>query len=124
MADDCYPTDKELDYVKNYDCSKLPVKVLLDYIESIWWMPSWGFEMTERTDDYACTDIKGKEHTHQYHVLNLSTGGWSGNEDIMVALKSNKWFHCFYWVQSRRGGHYIFEFDKERYKEIKKDEES
>ena len=40
--------------------------------------------------------------------LELSTGGWSENEEIIYALQGTMfWF--FYWQKSERGGHYELE---------------
>jgi len=39
--------------------------------------------------------------------LELHTGGWSGNEDIIEALKKS-YFWIFYWEKSVKGGHYYF----------------
>jgi hypothetical protein len=41
-------------------------------------------------------------------IYYLSTGGWSGNEDIINALETNFMFYLMYWMRSSRGGHYIF----------------
>lgn len=38
----------------------------------------------------------------------ISTGGWSGNEDVIYAMMDNHMFWGMFWNQSRRGGHYIF----------------
>ncbi len=39
--------------------------------------------------------------------LKLSTGGWSGNEEIIDAMsKTFFWMMC--WERSERGGHYLF----------------
>jgi hypothetical protein len=42
--------------------------------------------------------------------LQLSTGGWSGCESIIAALKETPFpsFWSLYWYQSRVGGHYWF----------------
>jgi len=87
-----YPTDEELEYIKNFDVLREPIQELLDHIKSIWWMDGKGIE------------LKGK------HVLRLElhTLGWYGNELIIDALFDNTMFHTLYWEKSERGGHYYF----------------
>jgi hypothetical protein len=41
-----------------------------------------------------------------YHV---STGGWSGNEEILSAMQDNLIFWMVCWQEHKRGGHYVFE---------------
>jgi len=41
--------------------------------------------------------------------LILVTGGWSGNEEVIGALQSNRLFWACCWDLSKRGGY--FEFD-------------
>lgn len=91
-----YPTDAELKEIELWPHTD--IEGWFDFIRSIWWMADWGFDKT-----------KNKIH--------LSTGGWSGNEDIIGAMIENSilWGRC--WQSSRRGGHYIFEIPK-RKKEI------
>ncbi len=83
-----YPPDKQLRTIKKWDLTKKPVSELLDYIEPLWEYPD--------------------RFVRKRHTLYLSTGGWSGNEDIIEALHYNFLFWSMYWFTSRRGGHYYF----------------
>lgn len=91
-----YPTDEELKTIKEWDITKQDVFELVDFIHDIWWMPDWGFT------------LKGK----RVKTLYLSTGGWSGNEDIIGAMKDNWLFWATYWEKSKRGGHYCFKIKR------------
>ena len=84
-----YPSDEALEFIEKFDCSEYGCMVLAKFIEEAWWASEWGYKM------------KGK-------TLHLSTGGWSGNEDIIRALRNNFLFWSMCWYQSNRGGHYIF----------------
>ena len=88
-----YPTEEELDYIKNYNILENDIIDLIEFIRSIWWPSGWGFKLS------------GKNVLK----LELHTGGWSGNEDIIYALKQTKLFWVACWVKSVRGGHYYFE---------------
>ena len=43
------------------------------------------------------------------NILRLSTGGWSENEEMMMAIKQNNQFHCACWRESKCGGRYVYE---------------
>ena len=90
-----YPSESQLKRISDWDILEKPVRELLDYIESIWWTPDWGF----------C--LKGKRVLR----LELHTGGWSGNESIIDALQKNWEFWMMYWMKTYRGGHYYFRID-------------
>lgn len=89
--DDCYPTDETLETIKNFevngdeDCEKL-----LQMASKVWLYPGY-FTKDESTKCWF-----------------VSTGGWSGNEDVIRALVKNHVFWALYWKQTRAGGHYIF----------------
>lgn len=91
LDDDGYPTDETLDAIRQYpilcaaDCEDL-----LTLIEPIWTFKNY---ISKDSDTGLWT---------------VSTGGWSGNESIISALEENALFWTLYWIQSRRGGHYIF----------------
>ncbi len=82
---DSYPTEIELTVCQ----AQQDFDVLMQYVAYIWTYPECVSDANYR--------------------WKLSTGGWSGNEDIIDALKQNTMFWLFCWVQSRRGGHYIFQ---------------
>ncbi len=84
-----YPSEETLEFIRNFDCAKNRCLYLAKFIEKIWWAADWGYTM------------KGKK-------LYLSTGGWSGNEEIIDALQSNHVFWLMCWYETKRGGHYTF----------------
>lgn len=85
---DGYPEEPELEQIKNWPYEDR--EAMIEFIEDIWWSPEFGFH------------LDGSE-------LKLSTGGWSGNDDIIEAMQKNHIFWMFCWFESRRGGHYIFD---------------
>lgn len=103
LDEDGYPTDTALDIIREWTF-QMNQKELFEFIKSIWWMPDWGWKECESIDELT------NERGYSYHI---STGGWSGNESIIQAMQENKWmFWSLSWVQSRRGGHHIFELRK------------
>ncbi len=46
--------------------------------------------------------------TNKDGVWHVSTGGWSGHEDIIEAMQANNTLWLLHWYSSRRGGHYQF----------------
>lgn len=101
---DGYPTDSALDIIREWTF-QMPSRELFEFIKSFWWMPEFGWKECEAVDE-----LTGDTDYCYY----LSTGGWSGNESIIEAMQENKYFFwSMHWVQSRRGGHYIFELRKE-----------
>ena len=58
--------------------------------------------------DYGTFDIEGK---NGIIILELTTGGWSENEEIMDIISSTM-FWLFWWQESKRGGYYKFVYSK------------
>lgn len=101
LDDDGYPTESALEIVKLWHWTDK--RGWFDFIKSIWWTPSWGWHEHQ----------KSKDEKVIIHTLELSTGGWSGNESVISAMQDNTMLWHMTWVQSRRGGHYIFELKGE-----------
>ena len=113
MAEYEYPTDEQLETIKNLDYN-LGFKSLIDYVETIWWKPDWGFKV-----------YKGRDRLMKRRVtkLQLHTGGWSGNESIIGALQHNLmfWSLCFY--KEIVGGHFWFDISRTMWLPRKTEEE-
>lgn len=92
--EDGYPTDEELERVRTWDVQD-PAGCF-DFIKSLWWAPDWGWQE------------ESESGRRRYH---LSTGGWSGNESLIDAMQGN-FLWTLTWQSSRRGGHYVFEFEE------------
>lgn len=108
MDKDGYPTGKELDTIRNWDFNKKSIQDFLEHIHSCWhWAdgPGWqGYHLT------------GKNILR----LELHTGGWSGNENVIEALCENFVFWVMYWEKSVRGGHYYFRIPLKAFKSASK----
>ena len=88
-----YPTEEELETIKNWDLVERPVIELIEYVRERW-----------QYVDYGAFELKGK----RILKLELHTCGWSGNESIIKALQDNSLFWATCWEKSTRGGHYYF----------------
>lgn len=97
FADDGYPTEEYLEHIRLMDGVMIfedPWR-FVDVIKEGWAYPDYIWE-------------QGK-------YLYISTGGWSGNEDIIDALHHSMFWWVFFF-NHRRGGHYTFEMRHERRK--------
>ncbi len=99
LDEDGYPTEAALEIVRIWHWSDS--RGWFEFIKSIWYMSSWGWSESDADHEY----IKDSK----VHVYNISTAGWSGNESIIREMQNSNMMWHLNWVQSRRGGHYIFE---------------
>lgn len=89
---DNYPDKISLKRIEKWDILKQGVQGLLDLVEENTHMADWSLS------------IAGKRVLRfEYH-----TGGWSGNEEVINALRRNILFFSMFWKKSTRGGHYYF----------------
>lgn len=102
MTPDGYPDDQELESIEKWDYRD--AIGLIDFIRERWAYADWGFKMKWGKDKL----LKRSWVMH----LELHTGGWSGNESIIYALKRNitamAVLNHRMW---RAGGHFYFEFN-------------
>jgi hypothetical protein len=94
VDNDGYPTEETLEEIESFQIHRHEdARDLLDQIQPLWIWDGYF--------DYR--GIIDGEHCYRIH-----TGGWSGHEDIIEALKGNLMFWMLAWEESRRGGHYQF----------------
>ncbi len=96
MTPDWYPDDNELDKIEHW--AYKDIVGMMGYIKERWKYADSGY---------------WKKHGNTYWI---STGGWSGNESLVGAMRENYIFWAMCWWESRRGGHYIFKIPKIREK--------
>ena len=90
-----YLTDTELETIRFWPKDK-GFHNLMAYTKNIWIYPGYFQEN------------KMEKET----IYKISTGGWSGHEEIIDALNMNHFFWMECWYSSRRGGHYMFKVEK------------
>ena len=90
--DNCrYPTEDELHRIRTWDVIPDGERErCLDWIgETCWHFGERGWKKDE------------------HKVYRVSTGGWSGNEDVIYAMKQNVLLWSLSFYNHRRGGHFI-----------------
>lgn len=97
MDDDGYPEESELKQIAEWPWQD--ISGLLAFVQPRWSYPDRWWTVGD--------------------VLNLSTGGWSGNEDLVRAMQQNVMFWYICWISSRRGGHYEFDLSRVKSLEVK-----
>lgn len=105
LDDDGYPTEAALDAIELWHWSD--AKGWFKFIEGLWHLRSWGW--TEHDELHEWSDWNNQYKGKMVHCYDISTAGWSGNESIIAAMQRNGMMWHLNWVQSRRGGHYVFE---------------
>ena len=94
MDADGYATDAELEVVKHWPVASGWVPLMEFIGTTCWWAADWGW--TGPIEDH-------EENATRYAI---STGGWSGNESVITAMRENREFWHTCWYSMRRGGHY------------------
>lgn len=97
LDDDDYPTMEACNKIRYWPENDF--KGMMQFVKRLWKYSTDGY--------WTETEVN---KTIEYGI---STAGWSGNEDLLQAMGENGTFWIQCWIQSRRGGHYIFEVKDE-----------
>lgn len=94
-----YPLEEELDRIKKWNQFGYEgYTEFFKFLRTIWWAADWGFSDPEQETDCGET----------FDVYRISTGGWSGNEEIISTMRENFILWSQTWYLHRTGGHYTF----------------
>lgn len=100
-----YPDSADLQRIEEWPLGE--PRPLFDFIQSLWAYPEY-FTVEKLEDDVFGGWV---------YRISMSTGGWSGNEDIISSMRKamGRMFWVLYWYSSQRGGHYVFEVKADRW---------
>jgi len=103
-----YPTDETLAAIRLWDVTTaVDAIACMDFVGRAWKWPDWGWE---KETGWRGPDSWRSRTETRYRI---STGGWSGNEDLISALEDNLTVQMLGWHSSRRGGHYEYRFPED-----------
>ena len=97
-----YPNEEDLERIRSWEInSNADLKQVFEFAfdEDVW---NHTYGRISGPEVVECLELEDR-----YRV---STGGWSGNEDVIGALQENVVWWLFAWHQHTRGGHYVFRF--------------
>lgn len=107
LADNGYPSEAELEKICTWDWGDFTdwadrLTAFMAYVKERWNYVEWGWrEGVAEGDEFLDFEIGRR-------CWRISTGGWSGNEDLIDAMKANTMFWTLTAWSWRRGGHYVF----------------
>ena len=103
MDPDGYPTEETLARIRDWPItSNADFAAVMDFAGDTWSYPDrWACIEAETDPDWP---------SHPYRVYRFSTGGWSGNEDIVAAIEANQIVQMVGAYSWQRGGHYEYRF--------------
>lgn len=93
---DNYPCLKDLERIAKWDILTQGIDGLLALVQE---NTNWADRQIQQSGKNVIRYV--------YH-----TGGWSGNEDVIAALRRNFLFWSMFWEKSTKGGHYYFKIKK------------
>lgn len=99
---DGYPTDETIEAIEKWPYQD--AAGCLDFARAAWHWPDWANEDITAHEAGVLRANPGERYAR------FATGGWSGNEEIIAALKANGMVRSLTWQLSARGGLHIFQY--------------
>ena len=106
LNEDGYPDVQTLTYISEWEPGYKHTGFieLMAFIKPIWRYSDIGYWEEEIRESLA-------HNVEKVHWYQISTGGWSGNESIIKALKETPGFFLCCHESWLHGGHYVFKIN-------------
>lgn len=104
VDEDGYPTEAGLGRLRAFHGSP---RQLVELLETLWWLPT-----LVTVDGWLDADLRESVR------VSLVTGGWSGNEELIITLAAPTMFHLRFWESSHRGGRHVYEVPKAEWEAV------
>lgn len=91
----------------------------IEYVIERWQWGVWE-ESVYKVRDILSRFVGEGKPSWNYRVR-LAPGGWSGNEDIIKALRNNELFWMCYYEEWKRGGLWVFEIPEKSWEGVDND---
>jgi hypothetical protein len=102
--DDGYPTDDTVKTIEDWPYQD--ITGALDFVAAAWHWPDFvSYELSAHEAGVLRADPGDR-------YLRLATGGWSGNETLIAALRTNRMIHALSWRLDAVGGLHIYEYPR------------
>ena len=103
---DGYPTDETVTRIEEWPVQNVDdVRKCLDFV-----VESWDTQYGAVSRTLSATEMSIVHAQKGEKFIRFATGGWSGNEALINALRRNQMIHGLAWVATVRGGLHIYRY--------------
>jgi hypothetical protein len=99
-----YPDEETLERIEQWD--SMDPDGCLNFVKRAW---HWPEGASHQLTDAEASIVGAKEGERH---LRLATGGWSGNESLVGALRHNRLVSAQTWLLHARGGLHIYRYTR------------
>ena len=105
---DGYPTDETVTRIEEWPVQGLAIDSLRSCLDFV--IDSWDNDYGSVSRTLSSTELSMVHAQKGEKFIRFATGGWSGNESLINALRRNQMIHGLAWVATVRGGLHIYRY--------------
>jgi len=105
---DGYPTDETVTRIEEWPVQGWAIDSLRSCLDFV--IDSWDNDYGSVSRTLSSTELSMVHAQKGEKFIRFATGGWSGNESLINALRRNQMIHGLAWVATVRGGLHIYRY--------------